>query len=74
MKPPKVPPAASAMFQAAQGPRVLPGVYTVKMTKGDQVYTTKLNIAMDPRATYTLADRKEQLALTHKLGRQCSIT
>jgi hypothetical protein len=68
MKGPKVPPAASALFQAAQGPRVLPGVYTVKMTKGDQVYTTKLNIVMDPRATYTLADRKEQFALTLKLG------
>ena len=68
MKPPRVPPAASAMFQAAQGPRVLPGVYTVKMTKGDNVYTTKLNVVMDPRAAYTLADRKEQLALTLRLG------
>ena len=68
MKPPKVPPAASAMFQAAQGPRVLPGTYTVKMTKGDQTYTTTLNIVPDPRATYTLADRKEQLALTLKVG------
>jgi photosystem II stability/assembly factor-like uncharacterized protein len=68
MKAPKVPPAASALFQAAQGPRVLPGVYTVKMTKGDQVYTTKLDIVMDPRATYTLADRKQQLELALKLG------
>ena len=42
LKPPQVPPAASAAFAAAFGPRVLPGVYTVKMTKGDQVYTTKL--------------------------------
>ena len=68
MKAPKTPPAASAMYQTAQGPRVLPGEYTVKMTKGDQVYTTKLNIVMDPRATYTIADRKEQLALMLKLG------
>ncbi|HEY0795382.1 MAG TPA: glycosyl hydrolase [Acidisarcina sp.] len=67
-KAPKVPPAASAMFQAAQGPRVLPGVYTVKMTKGEQIYTTKLNIVMDPRATYTVEDRKLQLALATKLG------
>ncbi len=67
MKPPRVPPAASAMFQAAQGPRVLPGVYTVKMTKGDQVYTTRLNIVMDPRATYSAEDRKEQFALTMKI-------
>jgi len=68
MKAPKVPPAASALFQAAQGPRVLPGIYTVKMTKGDQVYTTKLDLVLDPRATYTLADRKEQLALTQQIG------
>jgi hypothetical protein len=38
------------------------------MTKGDQVYTTKLDIVLDPRATYTLADRKEQLALTQEIG------
>ena len=68
LKAPKTPPAASAMFQTAFGPRVLPGVYTVKMTKGDQVYTSKLNIVMDPRATYTLADRKLQFDLVVKLG------
>ena len=68
LKAPKVPPAASAMFQTAQGPRVLPGVYTVRMTKGEQVYTTKLNIVMDPRATYTLADRKEEQALALRLA------
>jgi hypothetical protein len=67
LKAPKVPPAASAMFQTTQGPRVLPGVYTVRMTKGDQVYKTNLNIVMDPRANYTLDDRKEQLALALKL-------
>jgi photosystem II stability/assembly factor-like uncharacterized protein len=67
LKAPKVPPAASAMFQTAQGPRVLPGIYTVKMTKGDEVYTTTLNIVMDPRATYTLDDRKAELALALKL-------
>lgn len=68
VKAPRVPPAATAMFQAAQGPRVLPGVYTVKLTKGDHVYTTKINIVMDPRATYTVEDRKEQFALATKLG------
>ncbi len=67
LKPPKVPPAASAMFQASQGPRVLPGEYTVKMTKGEHVYTTKINIVMDPRATYSVADRKGQFALSLKL-------
>jgi hypothetical protein len=68
MKPPRVPPAASALFQAAQGPRVLPGVYTVKLIKGDHVYTTKITVASDPRAPWTLADRKANLDLTLKVG------
>jgi len=43
--------------------RVLPGVYTVKMTKGDNTYATQLNVTLDPRATYTLDDRKAQFDL-----------
>jgi hypothetical protein len=46
---------------------VLPGAYTVKLTKGDQVYTAPLQIAIDPRATYNLDDRKAQLDLALKL-------
>jgi hypothetical protein len=68
MKPPRVPPAASAMFGAAFGPRVLPGEYTVKMTKGDQVYTTHLNVVLDPRAKFSLADRKAQFDLATRLA------
>ncbi len=67
LKPPIAPPAASALFQAAQGPRVLPGTYTVKMTKGDQVYTEHLQIALDPRATYTVEDRKAQFDAIMKI-------
>ena len=60
MKAPRVPPAASAAFEAAQGPRVLPGTYTIKMTRGTETYTTPLAIVLDPRAKYTVADRKLQ--------------
>jgi len=67
LKPPTVPPAATAMFEAAQGPRVLPGTYTVKLTKGDQVYTESLKVALDPRATFTVEDRKAQYDLVMKL-------
>jgi photosystem II stability/assembly factor-like uncharacterized protein len=67
LKAPFVPPAAQALFQAATGPRVLPGTYTVKLTKGDQVYTAPLEIAIDPRATYNLEDRKAQFDLAIKL-------
>ena len=68
LKPPKVPPAASALFGAAFGPRVLPGTYTVRMTKGDQVYTTKLDVRIDPRARYTGEDRRAQFELVSRLS------
>ncbi len=69
VKAPAVPPAASALFEAAQGPRVLPGAYTVKMTKGDNVYTETLNVVLDPRAKFSLDDRKAQFDLTMKIYR-----
>ena len=62
LKPPRVPPAATAAFEAVTGPRALPGTYTIKMTRGDQIYTTQLAVGLDPRATYTAEDRKAQLA------------
>ena len=68
LKPPKVPPAASAMFQAATGPRVLPGTYTVKMTKGDNVYTTQLNVVLDPRAKFSVEERRAQFEMVNRLG------
>src|SRR5262249_8734139 len=69
LKPPTVPPAASAAFGAATGPRVLPGTYTVRMTKGDKVYTSKLKVVLDPRATYNEQARREQFDLAMKLYR-----
>jgi hypothetical protein len=67
LKPPKVPTAATAAFGAAYGPRVLPGVYTVKMTKDKQTYTTQLQLIPDPRAKHSAADRKAQFDLAMKL-------
>ena len=61
IKAPRVPPAASAAFEAAQGPRVLPGTYTVKMTRGAETYTTQLVVTLDPRAKFNLEDRKMEL-------------
>jgi hypothetical protein len=61
IKAPRVPPAATAAFEAAQGPRVLPGTYTVKMTRGTETYTTKLEVTLDPRAKFKLEDRKLEL-------------
>jgi hypothetical protein len=58
LKAPRVPPAAVAAFEAAQGPRVMPGTYTVNMTRGKETYSTQLNVRLDPRAKFTLEDRK----------------
>ncbi|MES2884283.1 MAG: sialidase [Pseudomonadota bacterium] len=60
MKPPRVPPAVQLAFAGTQGPRVLPGIYTVRMTKGGKVYEQKINVGLDRRNTFTLADRKAQ--------------
>ncbi len=68
LKPPRVPPAATAAFGAAIGPRVLPGTYTVKLTKNEKVYTTKIDVVLDPRATYSVEDRKAQFQLVTQLG------
>jgi hypothetical protein len=67
LKSPTIPPAASAAFGAIEGPLVVPGTYTVKMTKGDEVYTTELKVVEDPRTKYTMAERQAQFDLTVKL-------
>ncbi|HUI43245.1 MAG TPA: sialidase [Terriglobia bacterium] len=58
LKAPRVPPAATLAFETAIGPRVVPGTYTVKMTRGDQTYTTELNVGLDRRAKFSVEDRK----------------
>jgi photosystem II stability/assembly factor-like uncharacterized protein len=67
MKAPTVP-AAAAATSASVGPRVLPGTYTVRMTKDDKVYSTPLVVLPDPRATHTAAERRTQFELATKLS------
>jgi photosystem II stability/assembly factor-like uncharacterized protein len=67
LKAPKVPTAASAAFSASTGPRVLPGTYTVKMTKDKNAYSTQLVLTADPRSRHTAEDRKAQFELAMKL-------
>jgi len=67
LKAPRVPTAASALFGAAFGPRVLPGAYTIKMTKDKNVYATQLNVIPDPRSTATPQDLRAQFDLSMKL-------
>jgi len=58
--PPQTPPGATLVFNAARGPRVPPGTYTVRLTKGSNVYTMPITIGLDKRAIFTVADRKAQ--------------
>jgi hypothetical protein len=67
LKPPRVPTAASLGGGAFIGPRLLPGAYTVKMTKDKQIYTAELNVVADPRSTHTAQDRKAEFDLAMKL-------
>jgi hypothetical protein len=55
-----VPPAAQVAASAIRGPRLVPGVYTVRLTKGGKVYETKLTVGLDRRAKFSSADRKAQ--------------
>ena len=66
MPPPRVPTAASATFAAQYGPRLLPGNYTVRMTKDKDVFTSNLQVVPDPRSTTTAAERQAQFALAMK--------
>jgi photosystem II stability/assembly factor-like uncharacterized protein len=60
VRPPRVPRAAQLAFSSAQGPRVPPGTYTVRLTRGGQPIETKLVIGVDRRAPYGAAERREQ--------------
>jgi photosystem II stability/assembly factor-like uncharacterized protein len=60
VKPPRVPRAAQIAFSASQGPRVSPGVYIARLTRGGQSIETKLEIGVDRRAPYAAAERREQ--------------
>jgi photosystem II stability/assembly factor-like uncharacterized protein len=59
-KPPRVPPAAQIAAAGIRGPRLVPGDYTVRLTKAGKVYDTKLKIGLDRRAKFSPGDRKSQ--------------
>jgi len=66
-KPPRVPPAAQIAFAGARGPRLVPGVYTVRLTKAGKVSETKLTVGLDRRAKFSEADRKAQFDAAMKV-------
>src|SRR6185312_11500657 len=60
VKPPRTPRGAQIARNALRGPRVVPGKYTVRLTKGGETFETKLDLVMDRRAPYGVKDRKAQ--------------
>ncbi|MFI4969593.1 MAG: WD40/YVTN/BNR-like repeat-containing protein [Lysobacterales bacterium] len=60
VKPPRVPPAAQIAGNATQGPRVVPGTYTVRLTKGKTVVENKLDVGLDRRVKFSVADHQAQ--------------
>lgn len=58
--PPRVPKAATVARGSTRGPRVLPGTYTVRLTKGTEMYESSFAIGLDSRATFSVSDRKAQ--------------
>jgi photosystem II stability/assembly factor-like uncharacterized protein len=49
--------------EAFEGPFVLPGVYQVRLTVGEQALTEKFEVVNDPRAKVSLRDLQEQQRL-----------
>ena len=66
--PPQTPPGATIVFNSVIGPRVPPGAYTVRLTKGSHTYTMPFEIGLDRRATFTVADRKMQYAAAKRVS------
>src|SRR5205823_2271170 len=64
---PQVPPAAQLAFAGTQGPRVLPGTYTIRLHKNDKVYESQVAIGLDTRVKWTPADRKAQYEAAMKV-------
>jgi len=69
LKPPRVPPAAVIAGEATIGPRVVPGTYTIKLTRGSDVYTTQLALTLDARAKFSIEDRKQEFEATLRVSR-----
>jgi len=67
LRPPHVPPAVQLAQAGTQGPRALPGVYTVRLQKNGKNYETQITVGLDPRVHWSLADRQAQYGAAMKV-------
>jgi len=68
LKPPHVPPAVQLAQAGTQGPRALPGVYTVRLEKNGQKYESQFTVGLDRRVKWSLADRQAQFDAAMKVA------
>ena len=71
LKGPKVPPASSLVPQAFAfvGPQLPEGAYTVRLVRGKDTLTSKVDLVADPRSPHSAADRATQREVAHRLYR-----
>lgn len=67
LRAPRVPSGATGISAGSYGPRVVPGTYTVKLTKDKNLYTTSLTVTADPRTGHSAEDRKLQFDLMMRI-------
>ena len=60
-KPPKVPASNTLSGGAFFGPTVLPGTYTVKVIKGEDVFESSVKVEFDPNLPHSESDKELQL-------------
>jgi photosystem II stability/assembly factor-like uncharacterized protein len=60
LRPPHVPPAVQLAQAGTQGPRALPGIYTVRLQKNGKNYETHITVGLDQRVKWSVADRQAQ--------------
>jgi len=66
---PHAPPAAQIAFNSTQGPRLIPGVYTVRVTSGSTVLTQPLTVVLDRRVAFDLKGRQAQFDAAMRVSR-----
>lgn len=66
LDPPKVPLSPNPLFEAAFGPSLEAGDYTLKLIKGKDSFETRLRLNEDPKLTHSEADRKLRYATLMK--------
>jgi photosystem II stability/assembly factor-like uncharacterized protein len=69
LKPPKTPPSPQLGGGVLFGPTVPQGTYTVKMIKGDETFSSQINIVPDSTLPHSEEDRKLQFNTSMKLYR-----